>query len=92
MTHFIRVKQIDTGHELSVTQAMYDFAPDSYDVLDKKPATNSAGVPLPAKYKTTVKNAAAKKTAAKRSTNSATHETAPSVDDAGQSADTEKEN
>ena len=92
MPEYLRVKQRDTGHELSVTRSRYDFAPDAYDVLEKKPATNRAGIPVRAKLKTTVGKAAAKKTAAKRSTNSATKETASTADEAGQSADTEKEN
>lgn len=91
MPDYLRVKQKDTGHELSVTRAMYDFAPDAYDVLEKS-ATNSAGVPLRPKYKTTVNKAAAKKTATSRSTNSAPTQTATPADEAGQSADTEKEN
>lgn len=90
MPEYLRVKQIDTGHELSVTRAMYDFAPDAYAVLDKKPATNRAGNPLPAKHKTTVRKAAAKKAAATRSTNSATKKSAD-ADVAGQSAENQKE-
>lgn len=92
MPDYLRVKQRDTGHELSVTQAMYDFAPDSYDVLDDKPATNSGGAPLPAKYKTTVAKAAERKTTANRPANSATQDAADIADDSGQQADTEKEN
>lgn len=76
MPEYLRVKQIDTGHELSVTRAMYDFAPDAYQVLKDKPATDAGGNPHRTKHKTTV----AKKVAA----NSATRE-------AGQSTDTDKE-
>lgn len=92
MPDYLRVKQRDTGHELTVTRAMYDFAPDAYDVLDK-PATDRGGAPLREKHRTTVaKQAAAKKAVAPRPPNSATPEpVAPAAADPGQSADTEKE-
>ena len=60
MTDYVRVKQTETGHELTISQSMYDFAPDAYEVLDK-PATDSGNNPIPAKYKTSVASAAAKK-------------------------------
>jgi hypothetical protein len=56
MSEFIRVRQIETGHELSVPKSHAD-ATDGYEVLDK-PATDSAGDPLPPKYRTTVAEAA----------------------------------
>lgn len=61
MQTYLRVKQIETGHELTVSQSMYDFAPDGYEVLDK-PATDSGNNPLPPKHKTSVSSEAAKKT------------------------------
>lgn len=65
---YLRVKQNDTGHELTVSQTVYDFAPTAYEVLRDKPATDSGGNPLPAKYKTTVdKSATAKKATSGRS-------------------------
>ena len=82
MPEYLRVKQKDTGHELSVTKAMYDFAPDAYEVLDK-PATDAGGNPNRAKHKTTVAKAAAKR-ATKSTGNSASSE-------AGPVADTDKE-
>lgn len=60
MPDYIRVKQKDTGHEVSILQSMYDFAPDAYMVLDK-PATNAGGDVLPPKFKTTVTDEAAAK-------------------------------
>lgn len=61
-TEYLRVKQVETGHELSISQAQYDFAPDGYEVLDK-PATDAGNNPLPAKNKTTVADQAAAKKA-----------------------------
>lgn len=84
MPEYVRVKHKVNGSESSIIRTMYDFAPDEYELLEKKPAVNSGGQPLPAKPKTTASKAAAKKTAANRSTNSATNE-------AGQSAETPKE-
>jgi len=65
MTEYLRVKQIDTGHELSISRTMYDFAPDAYEVIEdeKKPATDAGNNPLPWKPKTTVSTEAAKKKA-----------------------------
>ena len=77
MPEYVRVKQKETGAEVSIFRHMYDFAPDAYDLLDK-PATNAGGDPLPTKHKTTVAKSAAEKSAkaAARS---------------GQQADTKKE-
>lgn len=30
----LRVRHKETGHELEVSQSMYDFAPDAYELLD----------------------------------------------------------
>lgn len=30
----LHVRHLETGHELHVTQSMYDFAPDCYELLD----------------------------------------------------------
>lgn len=60
MQTYLRVKQTETGHELSLSQTQYDFAPDAYEVLEK-PATDAGGNPHPPKYKTSVATAAAKK-------------------------------
>lgn len=60
MPEYVRVKQKDTGHEVTILRSMYDFAPDAYSLLDK-PATNAGGDVLPAKFKTTVATEAAAK-------------------------------
>lgn len=57
-TEWVRVLQKDTGHELTISRSMYDFAPRSYDLLKDEDATDSGNNPLPPTY------AAAKKTAA----------------------------
>lgn len=57
-TEYLRVVQKDTGHELTVSRTMYDFAPRSYDLLKDEAATDAGNNPLPPKH------AAAKKTAA----------------------------
>lgn len=69
MSDFLRVKDGETGHEYSVTAERYDATPDLFTKLDK-PATNSAGEPLPPKYRTTV----AKKASVNRATEPATKE------------------
>lgn len=59
MTEYVRVKQAETGHELSVPRAHLDAVPDgAYTVLDKD-ATGAGGEPLPPKYKTSVATKAA---------------------------------
>lgn len=63
MQTYLRVKQNDTGHELSLSQTQYDFAPDTFTVLDK-PATDAGGNPLPPKHKTSVTQSAADKSSA----------------------------
>lgn len=57
-TEYLRVKQKDTGHELTVSRTQYDFAPNAYDVLKDAASTDAGNNPLPPMY------AAAKKTAA----------------------------
>ena len=70
MSDYVRVKSKATKHEFSVPQASYDANPDAYTVL-KRPATNSAGQPLPMKPYTTVSNEAGKKAAKKATTTEA---------------------
>ncbi|MCR1785303.1 hypothetical protein KVF89_22375 [Nocardioides carbamazepini] len=53
---YIRVRQIETGHQLSVPKSHAE-ATGGYEVLDK-PAIDSAGRPLPPKYFTTLDPAA----------------------------------
>lgn len=58
---YVWAKQAETGHERPITEAMYDFAPDAWELMPDRPAADSGGNPLPAKYKTTVTEAAKKK-------------------------------
>jgi hypothetical protein len=52
MSEYIRVRQIETGHQLSVPRSHAE-ATGGYEVLDK-PAVDPAGRPLPPKYRTTL--------------------------------------
>lgn len=52
MSEYIRVRQIETGHQLSVPRSHAE-ATGGYEVLDK-PAVDSAGRPLPPKYRVTL--------------------------------------
>lgn len=63
----VRVKQKKTGHEFTRTVEWAKRYSDGYDVLDK-PAVAADGERLPAKTKTTVAQAAAKKTTASSTT------------------------
>lgn len=66
MTEFLRVKQNDTGHELTVSRTVFDAAPkDGYTVLGDKPATDAGSNPLPPKFKTSVDKSAAAKSGQK---------------------------
>jgi hypothetical protein len=92
MSEFIRVRQIETGHELSVPKSHAD-AGDGYEVLDK-PAVDSAGGPLPPKYRTTVDEAAEQSPRRGRRTQTPAAPAAdsqPPITD-GHQADTPKEN
>lgn len=57
-TEFLRVRQKDTGHEVTVSRALYESASKLFDLLKDEDATDAGNNPLPPKY------AAAKKTAA----------------------------
>lgn len=82
MTEFIRVRQNETGHELSVPKSHAE-AVGGYEEIDK-PAVDSAGRPLPPKYRLTVDEAAPKTPAPKAGSR-------PTTTD-GRQADTKKEN
>ncbi|KAB2807987.1 hypothetical protein F9L07_25290 [Pimelobacter simplex] len=56
-TEFIRVRQIETGHQLSVPRSHAE-ATGGYEPLNK-PAVDAAGDPLPPKYHTTLNPAGA---------------------------------
>ena len=60
MPEYVRVKQVETGHELSVPAEHYARNSDGYQRLSK-PAVDASGLPLLPKYKTTVSTEAAKK-------------------------------
>jgi len=60
MTDYLRVRDNDTGHELSVPRSHYDANAKAYTVVDK-PAVDAAGDPLPVKHRTTVAKAAEEK-------------------------------
>lgn len=75
---YIRVRDKDTGHHLSIKQSQFDRNTSAFEEL-KQDATFADGSPRPPKHKTSVSSEAAKKTGK-----------APA--DNGQSADTSKEN
>jgi hypothetical protein len=64
MPEYVRVRDKDTGHHLTVLRSQFDRRPEAFVEL-KQDATYADGTPLPVKHKTTVSNEAAKKTAAK---------------------------
>lgn len=68
MTEFVRVKQKETGHELSVPTSHAE-ASDGYSIVDK-PAVDSAGRPLPPKYREQVDKIARRKRSAAPATDS----------------------
>jgi hypothetical protein len=49
-TEYLRVMQKDTGHELTVSQTQYDFAPEAFELLEDQDATDAGNNPLPPKY------------------------------------------
>jgi hypothetical protein len=61
MSEFIRVRDKETGHHVSILREQYDRDPDVWQEL-KQDATYADGTPLPAKHKTSVSTEAAKKT------------------------------
>lgn len=61
MPEYVRVKQAETGHEISIAAERVESLGAAVTVLKDKDAVDTAGVPLPPKYKTTVDQAAAKK-------------------------------
>lgn len=60
MPEYVRVKQAETGHEISITAERAEAL--GLTPLKDKDAVDSTGAPLPPKYKTTVDQAAAAKT------------------------------
>lgn len=78
MPDYVRVRDRETGHHLSVLRHHFDRTPEAFVEL-KQDATYADGSPLPVKHKTSVSSETAKKSG-----------TVPA--DNGQSADTSKEN
>jgi hypothetical protein len=61
MPDYVRVRQSETGHHLSITRANFDRAPEGAYTELQQIAADLAGNPLPPKYKTTVSTEAEKK-------------------------------
>ncbi|HET6816886.1 MAG TPA: hypothetical protein VFH66_06630 [Mycobacteriales bacterium] len=57
MPDYVRVKQVETGHEFTVTRALAEQE-DGLHIIANKTAVDMGGDPLPPKYKTTVAQAA----------------------------------
>lgn len=53
MPEYVRVRDKETGHHLSVLRSHFDLAPEAFVEL-KQDATYADGTPVPPKYKTTV--------------------------------------
>lgn len=58
MPKYLRVRMKDTGHEITIREDQ--FREDAVERLDKEPL-GADGLPLPPKFKTTVKKAAENK-------------------------------
>lgn len=60
MPEFIRVKDNETGHHVSILRSQYDRYKSAWTEL-KQPATFADGSPRPPKFKTSVSAEATKK-------------------------------
>jgi hypothetical protein len=60
MPDYVRVRDNQTGHHVTILRSQFDRSPDGWTEL-KQDATYADGSPLPPKHKTTVSNEAAKK-------------------------------
>lgn len=60
MPEYVRVRDKDTGHHLSVLRSQLDRNPEAFAEL-KQDAAYADGTPLPVKHKTSVSAEAAKK-------------------------------
>jgi len=74
MTDYLRVKVDGPDHEVTITQDQYDAQPDAFKVLDKD-AVDAGGVPIPPKYKTSVRQKAAETKTSSRVTTEASSAT-----------------
>lgn len=64
MLDYVRVRDKETGHHLSILRSQYERESDLWQEL-KQPATDSGGNPLQPKYHTSVSNEAEKKASPK---------------------------
>ncbi len=62
MPEYVRVKDKDTGHKLSVPASEVENNPDAYQVL-KQDAVDTSGLPLPPEHATTSGSSSAGKSA-----------------------------
>lgn len=64
MAEYVRVRDKETGHHVSILREQFDANPEAWQEL-KQDATYADGTPLPPKHKTTVDQQATGNTAAK---------------------------
>ena len=64
MPEYVRVRDKETGHHVSILRAQYDRNPEAWQEV-KGPAAYADGTPRRPKHKTTVDQKAAENTAAK---------------------------
>ena len=62
MSEYVRARDKETGHHVSVLRAQYDLNADAWELL-KTDATHADGTPRAPKHKTTVADAAGSKSA-----------------------------
>lgn len=87
---YVRVKDNDTEHEISVLRSRYERDKDLFTLLDK-PAAHPSGAPLAPKHKTTVaRKAAASKRAASQAKSKTTD--SPEPGEKAETPATDKEN
>lgn len=60
MAEYVRVKDKETGHHVSILRSTYELESDLWQEL-KQDATDAGGSPLPPKYHTTVSSEAGKR-------------------------------
>ena len=69
MPEYVRVRDKETGHHLSIPRAQFEREGDVWQEL-KQPATDAAGEPLPPKYHTSVSSETEKKASQPAATSS----------------------
>lgn len=68
MPEYVRVRDKETGHHLTISRSQYDRESDLWQEL-KQPATDAAGDPLPPKHHTSVSAETGKKASQSAATN-----------------------